>query len=722
MEHIAEEYAVKNISLHSCETSAPIIAEKKIQDTSSESQETTKTSENIFNNIQKFQHEEYQYLNLLENILENGTWEEGRNGKTKSIFGHSMRFSLKDGKIPILTTKKTAWKTCLKELLWFIRGETDNKLLKDQGVHIWDANASREFLDTRGLTLTREDLIGPCFVKETKVLTKNGYKNIENVNTDDYVYTHNGNFYPVLENMKRNYDGQLYKIRPKYSPYNIVCTPEHPFYVRKYIVKNRFKIDGVEKRNVVFPDKPEFIQAKELVKGKYFLGMKIEEKEIIPEFYLNGILTKLDDPNFWWMMGLFVGDGWLIYEKVGNYERNRINFVIANHQIEEYLPKLQKVIPNLLHRGSDSGCKTYYATNHDIANILNLFNKYAKHKLIPNFVHEAPKYLIREFLNGYLAADGCKRTLCINESSRLTTISYNLAFSVQRLYFKLGFIGSLHFSKREGKTHLFPNGRICNINDAYSFEVYENKRRADYSFIENGYAWITIKNMEIENVINTEVYNLSVLNDNSYIVNNICVHNCYGYQWRYFNANYNCFTGKRLLDDDPKDVHKERKEFKGVDQLQKIIDALKDPNQRNSRRLVMSAWNPTQLDQMALEPCHILCQFNVHGGNKLSCALYQRSADEFLGQPINIASYSFLTHLLAKHCGLEAYEFVYFIGNCHIYENAIDACKLQVLREPYPFPTVTIKQVRENINDYQVDDFQVHNYVSHEAIKVAMIA
>jgi thymidylate synthase len=183
----------------------------------------------------------------------------------------------------------------------------------------------------------------------------------------------------------------------------------------------------------------------------------------------------------------------------------------------------------------------------------------------------------------------------------------------------------------------------------------------------------------------------------------------YGRQWRHFNAECDEF-GKR------------NEYSHGVDQLQQIIDALKDPKQRTSRRLVMSAWNPCQLDQMALPPCHILCQFNVHDGNKLSCSMYQRSNDECCGTPFNIASYSFLTHLLAKHCGLEAYEFVYFKGNCHIYEEHIEIIKEQLKREPYPFPTLTINQVRDNINDYQIEDFIINNYFSHEPIKFRMVA
>ena len=180
----------------------------------------------------------------------------------------------------------------------------------------------------------------------------------------------------------------------------------------------------------------------------------------------------------------------------------------------------------------------------------------------------------------------------------------------------------------------------------------------------------------------------------------------YGHQWRYFNAKYNnCntdYTGK------------------GVDQLQNIIDQLKNPDTRNSRRLVMSAWNPEQLDEMALPPCHILCQFCVTENNKLSCSLYQRSGDVGLGVPFNIASYSILTHLIAKHCGLEPKEFVYFLGNAHIYDDHIEVLKEQVTRKPYVFPKLNVLCVKENISDYDVNDFNLIDYKYHEKIKMEM--
>ena len=299
-------------------------------------------------------HEEQQYLNLIRDILDKGSLEQGRNGNTISVFGASMRFSLAEGTVPILTTKKTAWVTCLKELLWFIRGETDNKLLQAEGVHIWDGNASPDFMESRGLGHYPEGILGPI----------------------------------------------------------------------------------------------------------------------------------------------------------------------------------------------------------------------------------------------------------------------------------------------------------------------------------------------------------------------------YGYQWRKFNADYTLEEANNEGLQSPKGL--ESPLPKGLDQLQSIIDQLKDPAQRTSRRLIMTAWNPCQLEQMALPPCHIMCQFNVHGGNKLSCAMYQRSCDVGLGVPFNIASYSFLTHLLAKHCGLEAHEFVYFLGNAHIYDDHLEAMKQQVAREPFSFPKVQISVCRDNINDYQVGDFVVTGYKCHEPIKMNM--
>ena len=123
---------------------------------------------------------------------------------------------------------------------------------------------------------------------------------------------------------------------------------------------------------------------------------------------------------------------------------------------------------------------------------------------------------------------------------------------------------------------------------------------------------------------------------------------------------------------------------------------------------------------MALPPCHILLQFNVTRGNKLSCSMYQRSGDVGLGVPFNIASYSFLTCMIAKHCDLEPYEFVYHIGNAHIYDDHIETLKEQVERNPLPFPTLKIKEKREKIEDYNLEDFELSDYVFHEPLKMKM--
>jgi len=158
-----------------------------------------------------------------------------------------------------------------------------------------------------------------------------------------------------------------------------------------------------------------------------------------------------------------------------------------------------------------------------------------------------------------------------------------------------------------------------------------------------------------------------------------------------------------------------------IDQIQQVIDTLK--TNPDSRRILVSAWNVAELNQMALMPCHAFFQFYVApatapgGKGKLSCQLYQRSADIFLGVPFNIASYALLTHMVAQQCDLDVGDFIWTGGDCHIYSNHAEQVALQLSREPFAYPSLVIKRKPASIFDYAYEDFEVQGYQCHPAIK-----
>ncbi|MFF3100100.1 thymidylate synthase [Viridibacillus arvi] len=151
-----------------------------------------------------------------------------------------------------------------------------------------------------------------------------------------------------------------------------------------------------------------------------------------------------------------------------------------------------------------------------------------------------------------------------------------------------------------------------------------------------------------------------------------------------------------------------------IDQVKNVIESIK--NNPNSRRHIVSAWNPAEVDDMALPPCHTLFQFYVADG-KLSCQLYQRSADVFLGVPFNIASYALLTHLIAKECGLEVGDFVHTLGDAHLYSNHFDQVNEQLSRSPRELPQLIIKTEKESVFEYEIEDLAIDGYDPYPRIK-----
>ena len=189
----------------------------------------------------------------------------------------------------------------------------------------------------------------------------------------------------------------------------------------------------------------------------------------------------------------------------------------------------------------------------------------------------------------------------------------------------------------------------------------------------------------------------------------------YGVQWRHWRSHIP--EGEPDIDDDYGKTWFDPI-YKEIDQLSILIEGIKkDPN---SRRHILTAWNPGELDSMALPPCHVLCQFYVNKNKELSCHMYQRSVDAFLGLPFNIASYALLTHLIAQVCGLGVAELVISTGDTHIYTNHVEQVKEQLSREPLLLPKFKINHTIKNIDDFIPEDIELVEYKCYTAIKADM--
>lgn len=231
--------------------------------------------------------------------------------------------------------------------------------------------------------------------------------------------------------------------------------------------------------------------------------------------------------------------------------------------------------------------------------------------------------------------------------------------------------------------------------------IFGHQMRFD---LENSFPLLTTKKLHIKSIIHELLWflqgntNIKYLNDNGVKIWNAWADKdgnlgpVYGKQWR----SWGTANGSQ------------------IDQISRLITSIK--NNANSRRLLVNAWNVGELNDMALPPCHILFQFYVYDG-KLSCQLYQRSADVFLGVPFNIASYSLLTCMVAQQCNLVPHEFIWTGGDCHIYLNHLEQVKLQLGREILSPPTLKILKHPENIFSYEYDDFMIKDYKSHQTIK-----
>lgn len=375
----------------------------------------------------------------------------------------------------------------------------------------------------------------PCFVAGTLIQTKNGLKNIEDIKVGDEVLTHTNTYQKVVTPMSKVFGGTLYHIKSANG--KIVCTPEHPFYVRE----KSYKYESGKKIRVF--GKPIWKKANELSNKIDFLGTPVNQESKFPEWNgvelynwgHNRLSNKLNDlftnHSFWYLMGRYVGDGWtnkLIYKPTGEIKSRSIKICCSKKKESDYT-SLKEAFDNCGFNYCITKERTVYkfqVTSKELWEFVQRYGQYADGKFIDIETLNLPVEYLKSFVEGYIDSDGYKDS---ETNSHITTVSKKLAYTfaqcVNKVYHRPV---SLIFNKLPS-THII-EGRIVNQKDTYTVQFKKVNTKQDKSFYEDGYIWSPVNTHK--NGITTEeidsciVYNMEVENDNSYVANNYIVHNC----------------------------------------------------------------------------------------------------------------------------------------------------------------------------------------------------
>ena len=366
----------------------------------------------------------------------------------------------------------------------------------------------------------------PCFVPGTMVLTDNGYKKIEDIQEGDMVLTHTNQYQKVIKPMKNYCDSYVYKINAMCSD-PVYTTEEHPFYVRK-----RYRIWNNNRR--VYERKfnePEWVKAKDLNKD-YYVGIAINQKSEIPKWdgmifhwsdnrgdrYSNKLGQYMDKEAFWWIIGRYLGDGWLSASH-GVRPSTGIIICCAKNETSEITTVLDRLEIHYT-ISSDRVTNRIQISMRELYEFCLQFGRGAANKHLTSTILNLPINLLKSFLDGYISADGC----FTQGKYKVTSVSRELIYGIGQCVAKVYKTPFSVYKIKRASTCVIED-RTVNQKDSYDLTFKLEKSKQDHAFYEDGYIWCPIKDISIEEY-NGYVYNMEVENDNSYVVQNIIVHNC----------------------------------------------------------------------------------------------------------------------------------------------------------------------------------------------------